>query len=183
MNNNKGNININTTSSSQISPGQGRTHNSDINDNELITNRFLWIVLNDIIYPDVLFYSVTAIGLILLAYGIMYHFYLYDSNFIPIKAHIVEAACDRVIINRRRDEYYCLMTIEYVVDGKTISNTLQTNGNNMYYVGTDLSIYVNRNNPVDMYIPFISQRLSVILLVSFGIVLILIASSIKFLHI
>lgn len=153
------------------------SNNIGINDN------FIKSILNEITFSNIVFCSVVSVGITLLIYGILYHFYLYETDFIPIKALIVEATCDRIIVNRTRDEYYCLMTIEYKVDGKTISNTLQTHGSNIYYVGTELSIYVNRNNPVDMYIPFVSQKLLVLLLIFFGIVTIIVASGIAFLRV
>lgn len=158
---------------------QNSTNNSLISNGNIFFNS----LLNDTIYNDPFFYILVLIGTILLTYGTIYHFYLYDSTYVPVKAVIVEATCDRVIVNRRRDEYYCLMTIEYVIDGKTISNTLQTHSNDMYYVGTELSIYVNRNNPVDMQIPFISQKLLVLLLALLGVMIIIIALGIKFLHV
>jgi hypothetical protein len=146
-------------------------------------NTFLKAILSDFSYYDVIFCAMATLGVTILIIGILYHFYLYESKYVPVKATITEAACDRVIINRRRDEYYCLMTIEYTVDGRAISNTLQTHGSNQYYVGSELTIYVDRDNPINVYIPFISQKLTVLLLVMFGIVILIVASGIRFLRI
>lgn len=135
------------------------------------------------IYMDYIFYTCITLGIFLIIYGIIYRFALYNTNYILTKATIKDISCTRTIVNRRRDEYHCIMSIEYVVDGKTISNSLQTYGNNMYYVGSEITIYVDRYNSVDIYVPYMSQQLVVLLLVFTGIVIILIASGTRYLSV
>lgn len=120
------------------------------------------------------------IGFLLIAYATKIHFDAYDSMFIPIKAIITNVDCVRHIINRRRDDYHCQITIEYELRGRVIENYLQTHGGKIYYVGDQILIFVDKDNPVDMYVPYMSHTLLTLILTIIGILIILMTLGARF---
>jgi hypothetical protein len=75
------------------------------------------------------------------------------------------------------------MTIKYEINGKTITNSLKTYGKTVYYIGSEITVYVDKNNPVNIYTPYITDETLSINLCILGVLIILFAIGLRFLMI
>jgi len=112
----------------------------------------------DNIYVTIICCIFIVIGIILIISGICAHFNMYDSTYLPITGKIIDIDCERFIINRDHDQYHCTMTIEYEVDNKILRTRIQTDWHEIYYVGSDFFMYVERDNPIQVYTPYLSDK-------------------------
>ena len=111
------------------------------------------------------------------------HFDIYDAQYIPIKAEIVDVYCNRYIVNRRRDDYYCVLTLKYEINNKIITSSIQTVNTINQYAGAKVMIYVDKENPINVYTPNVSlENLSPIIFF-FGLIIIIITTGVKFIDI
>ena len=101
-------------------------------------------------YNNYLFISFWSIGLLMIIYSIKIHFDMYDAQYIPIKAEIVNVYCNRYIINRQRDDYHCVLTLKYEINNKIITSSIQTVNTINQYAGSEVLIYVDKENPLNI---------------------------------
>jgi hypothetical protein len=135
-------------------------------------------------YYDYIFIIFIIIGVILIIYAVKIHVDIYDSLYVPIRAIISNVSCQRYIINRYRDQYHCLIDLEYQINERLISNDIQTYGSTTsYHVGDAILIYVNKDNPMDIYVPYMTHTFLSLLLGTIGVLLILISIGVQYLHI
>ncbi|VBB17829.1 hypothetical protein YASMINEVIRUS_292 [Yasminevirus sp. GU-2018] len=95
-------------------------------------------------------------GVVMLCVGVRIHFNTYESKYLSVKATITDINCERYIINRDRDDYHCTMTVQYVVNDRILSTTIQTESEDRYYIGSEIELYVDKYNPVKVDTPYIS---------------------------
>lgn len=119
---------------------------------------------------------VSIIGLILIFGALVIHFNMYESKYIPVKAIVIDLECERFIINRERDEYHCKLTVEYKIDNNYLQTIVHTVGQNIYYIGSEILIYVDNDNPVEVYEPYISNNFISLASCFCGILLLLVTS-------
>jgi len=123
------------------------------------------------------------LGCVLFIYGIKIHFDAYESTYVPIKASIIDVTCEKHVVNRRRNENYCTINLGYEIDNKKIKNTIQTYGTTTYRQGELILIYVDKENPLNIYVPYMSHILQTLLLCTCGVLIILITLGARFLHV
>lgn len=123
------------------------------------------------------------IGCVLIIYGIKIHFDAYESIYAPIKALIINATCVKHTVNRRRNENYCIIDLRYEINNKKIINTIQTHGTITYRQGESILIYVDKENPLNIYVPYMSHTLQTLLLCTCGMMIVLITMGARFLHV
>jgi hypothetical protein len=121
-----------------------------------------------------------VIGIFLILYSIVLYVDIYNSQYIPISATVVDADCRRYVINRRRDTYNCILTIRYTYMNKIFINSIRLSGGSNYYVGSDLLIYIDRNDPITVRIPSIPYNVAAISATISGLVFIVIAIGIRY---
>lgn len=134
-------------------------------------------------YTEYIYIFFIFVGLIFIIYAIKLHFDIYDASIIPIKATITDIQCNRHIISRKRDTYHCKINIRYVIDDRILDNVLYTEGTVIHYVGDDLVVYVDRENPVNVYTPYMSDNHKTLIFSTFGLLIIFATISARFLHI
>lgn len=83
-------------------------------------------------------------------FAIKIHFDAYDSIFVPVTGIIIDVDCTRYIVNRNRDEYHCTMTVEYIFDKRILHTTVKTDEQKMYTVGSEIKLFVDKNNPIKL---------------------------------
>ncbi len=134
-------------------------------------------------YNNYLFISFWSIGLLMIIYSIKIHFDMYDAQYIPIKAEIVNVYCNRYIINRQRDDYHCVLTLKYEINNKIITSSIQTVNTINQYAGSEVLIYVDKENPLNIYTPNVSQEYLSIILFFFGLITMIITTGVKLIDI
>lgn len=134
-------------------------------------------------YNEYIYIFLIFIGISLIVYAIKLHFDIYDSQIVAVKAIITNIDCNRYIINRRRDTYNCRIDIRYEINDRIIDNVLLTEGTTIRYTGDELMVYVDRENPVNVYTPYMSDNLLTLILSTLGLLIILLTLSARFLHI
>lgn len=134
-------------------------------------------------YSNYLYACFWIIGLVMIIYSIKIHFDMYDAQYIPVKAQIVNVYCNRYIINRRRDEYHCVLTLKYEINNKVVTSSIQTINTINQYEGSEVMIYVDKENPINIYTPNISQNYLSIVLFFVGVIIIIITTGVKFIDI
>jgi len=121
-----------------------------------------------------------VIGIFLILYSIVLYVDIYNSPYIPISATVIDADCRRYVINRRRDTYNCFLTIRYTHMNKIFINNTMVIGGSNYYVGSDLLIYIDKNDPIIMRIPSIPYNVAAISTTILGLVFIIIGLGIRY---
>jgi len=117
---------------------------------------------------------VSIIGIVLILWALIIHFNMYESKYIPVRSTVIDLECERFIINRERDEYHCKLTVEYKLDNNYLQTIVHTMGQNIYYIGSEILIYIDRDNPVEVYEPSISNNFISLASCVCGILLLLI---------
>jgi hypothetical protein len=140
------------------------------------------------LYWDLMGYSFVyvifwIIGMMMIVYSIKMHFDTYDAQYVPVKAEIVNVYCDRYIVNRRRDDYHCVLTLKYEMNEKIITSSVQTVDNVNQYVGTQVMIYVDKENPINIYIPNISLEYLTTMLFFIGLVILIMTTGAKIINV
>lgn len=123
------------------------------------------------------------LGISMIVYSIYLHFSIYDAQYIPIKAEIVNVYCNRYIINRQRDDYHCVLTLKYEINNKMVTSSIQTVNTINQYVGAEVIIYVDKENPINIYTPNISQEYLSTIILFIGILIIIVTTGIKLIDI
>lgn len=128
-------------------------------------------------YDEYIYLLFIFIGLSLIVYAIKLHFDIYDSQIIAVKAIITNIECSPHIINRRRNTYTCKINIRYKINNRIIDNIIVTNGTQIHHEGDEAVVYVDRENPVNISTPYISDTILTIVLSTLGLLIILIVLS------
>lgn len=100
-----------------------------------------------------LYILLTILSLLLIGIGTYYYFYPYYSDYIPVNATITGTQCTRYIISTRHDEFHCLLTLRYKYDNKHVVNNLNVVSGSRYDIGSELKIYINKYNPIEIITP------------------------------
>ena len=132
---------------------------------------------------EYIYICMVLIGLILIICSIKLHFDTYDSESMAVKATVTDIECNRYIKNRIRDLYKCKINIRYVINNRSIDNILITEGKVVHDIGDELMVYVDRANPVNVYAPYMSDDLLILVLSTLGVLIILFTLSTRFLYI
>lgn len=133
-----------------------------MNDNKLLINVFI--------------ISVIIFGIILVCCSVNIHFSSYDSKYVPVKATIINMSCERYVINRKRDDYHCAVLLRYTLNDNALESTIQLDSQHIHYIGSELLVYVNKDNPVEVYIPYVSNEFLSLGSCILGLMLLLITS-------
>lgn len=130
-------------------------------------------IKSEIKHNEYVYIGLLIIGIIFVLYAIKLHFDMYDADYIPVKAHVTNVDCTRYIVNRHQDKYHCILAVTYTFNDRTINGFINTVGMNLHYSGSDVKIYVNKNDPIDITMPKVSPEMMAILFCFFGTVLII----------
>jgi hypothetical protein len=100
--------------------------------------------------------------------AIKIYFNKYDSDYVLIEALVKNKKCYNVMANQRTRDH-CVFLLEYVYDNKLINSRLQIIGNKDVYEGDNIIIRVNKENPIEISVPYVSNDMmsSIIFIISF----------------
>jgi ribosomal protein S17E len=161
------------------------TYNNSINnlENKSILEDIFDNIADTFEHNEYIYIILFIIGCVVFIIGIKIHFDAYESMYVPIKAMIIDATCEKHAVNRRRNENYCTINLGYEINSKKIKNIIQTYGTTTYRQGDLILIYVDKENPLNIYVPYMSHTLQTLLLCTCGVLIILITLSARFLHV
>ena len=143
---------------------------SGITDKNITTDKPIIFGLSKTVVIGLLF---GLLGVAMMCIGVRIHFSTYESKYLSVKATITDINCERYIINRDRDDYHCTMTVQYVVNDRILSTTIQTESEDRYYIGSEIELYVDKYNPVNVDMPYISADFLALTMCLCGILTIL----------
>lgn len=107
--------------------------------------------------------------LFLIVYAIKIYFDTYQSNYDIIKATIKGVKCERSVIANVRVEYHCILNVDYKYRAYPINSDLITQGSTIYLVGDQIDISVNKQNPIEITLPNVSNKVTAIIIILFSI--------------
>jgi hypothetical protein len=114
-----------------------------------------------------------SIGLVLIVLGIVLRDRI-DPMYVPVVARITAVDCKRYIVNRRTNEYHCTVGLQYMFGKKHIQTSIQTHGSAGHYVGTEMVVYVDKSNPINLYVPMIPRNTMIMGLIVSGALVIVV---------
>ncbi len=115
-------------------------------------------------------------------YAIKTYFDSYESKYDIVKATIESVKCQRFIISNMRAEYQCILNVNYKYKGFPIDGNLVTEGTSTYFVGEEIDISVNKENPIEIGLPNISKKVTATIISLFSVAILGLVFSYKYIN-
>jgi hypothetical protein len=126
-----------------------------------------------------------SIALILIAYSLVLHFSNLNATYYREIATVTYVDCNRFPVNNHRDEYHCVVGIKYPTypnSTKMTENSLTFIDSDKFFEGDQFEIMIDRTNPLNIEVRVISDHNLAIIYFVCGLLLLIIATGIKFMR-